>query len=71
MLRISATDFAEGPEKNDKGEWVQWGIEQSKIFTAEAAKLGVDLIDVSAGGNWSKQVKRVVSVVWFGCSWHG
>jgi 2,4-dienoyl-CoA reductase-like NADH-dependent reductase (Old Yellow Enzyme family) len=55
LLRISATDFAAGPEKDDKGEWVQWGIEQSKIFTAEAVKLGVDFIDVSAGGNWQKQ----------------
>jgi 2,4-dienoyl-CoA reductase-like NADH-dependent reductase (Old Yellow Enzyme family) len=55
LLRISATDFAEGPEKNEKGEWVQWGIEQSKVFCAEAAKLGIDFFDVSAGMNWYKQ----------------
>jgi 2,4-dienoyl-CoA reductase-like NADH-dependent reductase (Old Yellow Enzyme family) len=55
MVRISATDFAEGPEKDEDGNWLQWGIEQSKIFSAELAKLGVDFIDVSAGGNYSKQ----------------
>lgn len=55
FVRISATDFVEGPEKNADGEWVQWGIEQSKIYVNELEKLGVDLIDVSGGGNWLKQ----------------
>ncbi|KAF8474313.1 FMN-linked oxidoreductase [Gautieria morchelliformis] len=54
LVRISATDWAEGPEKVD-GEWKQWGIEQSTILVGELQKLGVDLIDVSSGGNWVKQ----------------
>ncbi|KAI0756837.1 FMN-linked oxidoreductase [Daedaleopsis nitida] len=54
FYRISATDWAEGPEQ-DAGEWKQWGIEQSKIFVGELQKIGVDLIDCSSGGNWVKQ----------------
>jgi 2,4-dienoyl-CoA reductase-like NADH-dependent reductase (Old Yellow Enzyme family) len=56
FLRISATDFAEWPEKEEAtGEWKQWGIEQSKILTAEVSKIGIDLVDVSAGGNYARQ----------------
>ena len=56
FYRISATDWAEGPEQDPStGEWKQWGIEQSKIFAGELEKIGVDLIDCSSGGNWVKQ----------------
>ena len=55
FIRISATDWAEGPEKSDSGEWLQWGLEQSSILVGEMKKLGVDLVDVSTGGNWVKQ----------------
>ncbi|KAH7930385.1 NADH:flavin oxidoreductase 2 [Leucogyrophana mollusca] len=55
FVRISATDWAEGPELGDDGVWKQWGLEQSKIFVGELHKLGVDLIDTSSGGNWEKQ----------------
>ncbi|KAG6832561.1 hypothetical protein H0H92_000190 [Tricholoma furcatifolium] len=55
-VRISASDWAEGPEQNASGMWQQWGIEQSKIFAKEMQKLGVDLVDASSGGNWAKQV---------------
>lgn len=54
FVRISAVDWAEGPEQ-ENGVWKQFGIEQSKIYAAEISKLGVDLIDVSSGGNWSNQ----------------
>ena len=54
-MRISATDWAEGPEKSESGEWLQWGIEQSTIYVDEMKKLGVDLVDVSTGGNWEQQ----------------
>lgn len=54
FVRISAVDWAEGPEQ-ENGVWKQFGIEQSKIYAAEISKLGVDLIDVSSGGNWSDQ----------------
>jgi 2,4-dienoyl-CoA reductase-like NADH-dependent reductase (Old Yellow Enzyme family) len=56
FVRISASDWAEGPEQDETtGEWKQWGIEQSKILVGELVKLGVDLLDVSSGGNWAKQ----------------
>ncbi|ESK98198.1 nadh:flavin oxidoreductase nadh oxidase [Moniliophthora roreri MCA 2997] len=55
FVRISASDWAEGSEKNDDGTWAQWGIEQSTIFAGEMKKIGVDLIDVSSAGNWFKQ----------------
>ena len=55
FIRISATDWAEGPEQGEDGEWRYWGIEQSKIFVGELKKLGVDLIDCSSGGNYVKQ----------------
>ncbi|KAG6821413.1 hypothetical protein H0H93_014210 [Arthromyces matolae] len=54
-VRISASDWAEGPEQDEGAIWKQWGIEQSKLFTGEMQKLGVDLVDVSSGGNWLKQ----------------
>ncbi|KAF8846018.1 NADH:flavin oxidoreductase 2 [Paxillus ammoniavirescens] len=55
FVRISATDWAEGPELGENGEWKQWGIEQSKIFLGELKRLGVDLVDTSTGGNSVQQ----------------
>ncbi|KAJ8084396.1 hypothetical protein PM082_003165 [Marasmius tenuissimus] len=55
FVRISAADWAEGPEKTAENIWTQWGIEQSTIFAGEMEKIGVDLVDVSSGGNWSGQ----------------
>jgi 2,4-dienoyl-CoA reductase-like NADH-dependent reductase (Old Yellow Enzyme family) len=55
FVRLSATDWAEGPEKDSQGAWLQWGIEQTILLTRELKRLGVDLIDVSSGGNWSAQ----------------
>ncbi|KAF9225430.1 FMN-linked oxidoreductase [Gyrodon lividus] len=55
FVRISATDWVEGPEQGEDGEWKQWGIEQSKIFVGELKSLGVDLVDTSTGGNAVQQ----------------
>ncbi|KAJ7040418.1 hypothetical protein C8F04DRAFT_1083511 [Mycena alexandri] len=44
FVRISATDWAEGPEKAEDGTWLQWGIEQSNLW-----------VDKISGGNWVKQ----------------
>ena len=55
FVRFSASDWAEGPEKDSDGKWLQWGIEQSILLTAELKKLGVDMVDVSSGGNWAAQ----------------
>lgn len=56
FVRISASDWAEGPEQSSDGEWLQWGIEQSKVLAARLQEIGVDLIDCSSGGNWAAQV---------------
>ncbi|KAL7416765.1 NADH:flavin oxidoreductase/NADH oxidase [Mrakia frigida] len=56
FYRLSATDWAEGEEKDEKtGEWRYWGLEQSLVLVGELQKLGVDLIDTSSGGNYNKQ----------------
>lgn len=55
FVRISASDFAAGPEQDGDGTWKNWGIAQSKVLVGELAKIGVDLVDVSAGGNWAAQ----------------
>jgi 2,4-dienoyl-CoA reductase-like NADH-dependent reductase (Old Yellow Enzyme family) len=56
FVRISATEWAEGPEKSEDGTWLQWGVEQSIIWVDKMLSLGViDLLDVSSGGNWFKQ----------------
>ena len=54
FVRINGTEWA-GDEKDEHGNWLSWGLEQSKIFATELQKTGVDLIDISSGGNYSKQ----------------
>ena len=54
FVRISGTEWA-GDERDEHGNWLSWGIEQSKIFTTEMQKIGVDLVDISSGGNYVKQ----------------
>ncbi|CAE6459520.1 unnamed protein product [Rhizoctonia solani] len=54
FFRFSATDWAE-TEKDETGEWVSWGIEQSVEFSRRVQAEGIDLVDVSSGGNYSKQ----------------
>lgn len=53
-MRLSATDWTEGPEKDldADGKWPQWGIEKTVLLAGELKRLGVGLIDVSSGGNW-------------------
>jgi len=55
FARLSATDWAEGPEQDSEGNWRHWGIQQTKILAQELIKAGVDLIDTSSGGNWLAQ----------------
>jgi len=55
FVRINGTDWAEGPEKDADGKWLQWGIEQAVLLAGELKRLGVDLIDVSSGGNLEAQ----------------
>ncbi|KAF8704531.1 NADH flavin oxidoreductase, partial [Rhizoctonia solani] len=50
LFRLSATDWAK-EEKDENGEWVSWGIQQSIELSKLLSKEGVDLIDVSSGGN--------------------
>lgn len=59
FMRISGTDCHPHGEQNDQGEYISWGIEQSKVLVVEALKRGVALVDVSAGGNDTNQVFKV------------
>ncbi|GJN87754.1 hypothetical protein Rhopal_000709-T1 [Rhodotorula paludigena] len=54
-MRISASDWWPEGEKDDKGDFISWGIEQSKIFVKEAIKAGIDLVDISSAGNTPRQ----------------
>ncbi|EJD49499.1 NADH:flavin oxidoreductase/NADH oxidase [Auricularia subglabra TFB-10046 SS5] len=53
FVRISADDWTGAPERSAAGEWQSWGIEQSKWLAERLSALGVDLLDVSSGGNWN------------------
>ncbi|EAU92773.2 NADH:flavin oxidoreductase/NADH oxidase [Coprinopsis cinerea okayama7 len=55
FVRVSASDWAEGPEQGDDGEWRYWGLEQSKLLAQRLHEEGVDLLDVSSGGLWANQ----------------
>ncbi|KAG8696108.1 hypothetical protein FRC09_008728 [Ceratobasidium sp. 395] len=55
FFRLSATDWAEGPEKGEDGEWKSWGIEQTVELAKALKNIGVDVIDTSSGGNWVQQ----------------
>ncbi|KAH9937299.1 uncharacterized protein B0H18DRAFT_969983 [Fomitopsis serialis] len=48
FVRVSATDWAEGPEKGEDGQWKQWGIEQTKIYVGRWRSS-------ATGGNWADQ----------------
>ncbi|KAL1405417.1 hypothetical protein Q8F55_009048 [Vanrija albida] len=53
LFRVSATDWLDevlGEEKQG-GEWKWWGKEQTALLAKELHALGVDLLDVSTGGN--------------------
>jgi len=54
-VRFNGTEWAEGSEKGNDGLWKNWGIEQTKIFSGELKRLGVDLVHISSGGNWAEQ----------------
>ncbi|KAM0751775.1 FMN-linked oxidoreductase [Meredithblackwellia eburnea MCA 4105] len=52
FVRISATDWHAAGEKDaTSGEYISWGVEQSKVFLQELIARGIDLMDVSSGGN--------------------
>ena len=55
FYRVSASDWAEGPERDANGEWKSWGIEQTVELAKRLRDEGVDLIDTSSGGNWKAQ----------------
>jgi len=59
FARISATEWLPS-EKDEQGNWISWGIEQSRVFSKELVAVGVDLIDTSAGGNASSGTQMVV-----------
>lgn len=68
FVRISATDNSPDGEKNEHGEYISWGLEQAKVYLAEAIKRGVALLDASSSGNDPKQKIKLgpgYQVRWF------
>lgn len=60
FVRISATDnHVKGEKDESSGEYISWGIEQSKILLREMIKLGVTMLDVSTSGIDSNQSIKV------------
>lgn len=58
FCRISASEWADdalGPEKDEQQNWKWWGSEQSVVLAGHLKEAGIDLIDVSSGGNFVKQ----------------
>lgn len=55
FVRYSASDWAPEERNEATGEWVSWGIEQTRVVSKESFKRGVDLIDVSSGGGFPGQ----------------
>lgn len=60
FYRVSATDWFEGEERSDDsseldGGWRFWGMQQTTILATKLRDIGVDLIDVSSGGNYVGQ----------------
>ncbi|KAF8598334.1 NADH:flavin oxidoreductase/NADH oxidase [Ceratobasidium sp. AG-I] len=55
FYRVSASDWAEGPERDANGDWRSWGIEQTVELAKRLRDEGVDLVDTSSGGNWKAQ----------------
>jgi 2,4-dienoyl-CoA reductase-like NADH-dependent reductase (Old Yellow Enzyme family) len=57
FVRISATDWAGGPDElkniaaKNQESTASWNIHESIVFCQELKKLGIDLIDCSSGGN--------------------
>ncbi|CEL53089.1 Putative NADPH dehydrogenase C23G7,10c OS=Schizosaccharomyces pombe (strain 972 / ATCC 24843) GN=SPBC23G7.10c PE=3 SV=1 [Rhizoctonia solani AG-1 IB] len=59
FLRLSATEWAE-KEKNESGEWVSWGIEQSVELSKRAQAAGVDLMDVQFAARIKKELPNLL-----------
>lgn len=55
FVRISAVEWHPEGEQDADGNWISWGIEQSKLFLQELIKRGVVLVDASSGGNDVRQ----------------
>lgn len=55
FARISASDLSPSGETDAEGNFISWGIEQSKVLLAELSKRGVSLLDCSSSGNDNKQ----------------
>lgn len=58
FCRLSITDHHAAGEKNAAGEYISWGIEQSRIIVKELVKLGIDLVDCTSGGLDAEQVVK-------------
>lgn len=50
FCRLSATDWYKGGEKDSNGQYVSWGLEQSRILMKKLLDLGVAFFDITSGG---------------------
>jgi 2,4-dienoyl-CoA reductase-like NADH-dependent reductase (Old Yellow Enzyme family) len=56
FCRVSGTDWHPDGEKDAKGEYISWGLEQTIWLARKLKDLGVDYYDITSGGNYDKQV---------------
>lgn len=50
FCRLSATDWSKDGEKDDKGQYLSWGLEQSKLLMDILVKMGISFFDITSGG---------------------
>lgn len=50
LCRLSVTDWYKGGEVDSSGEYVSWGIKQSKILMEKLVNMGVAFFDITSGG---------------------
>lgn len=50
FCRLSATDWYKEGEKDSSGNYVSWGLEQSKILMERLVKMGISFFDITSGG---------------------
>ena len=49
-MRLSATDWAEGPQNDPDMKYLQWDIQRTVLLTGELKNLGIDVI---SGDSWA------------------
>ena len=50
FCRLSITDHHSAGETGLNGEYISWGVEQSRAMVARLVEIGIDLLDCTSGG---------------------